>query len=68
MFWFVFGMTLFQIITAVESAYTFTGTAAQVVDLLKAVVAYHPVFALVGWLVWGYINSSRRSVRTYETY
>ena len=63
--WFTFGRALFEVITAIETTYTFTGQASFTVDLVKTVVAWHPVLALFGWLIYGYISSSRRSERTY---
>jgi len=68
MFWFMFGWAAFSVIEAVEAGYTFTGQASFVVELLKNVIAYHPLLAMVGWLLWGYINSQRRDERAYERY
>jgi hypothetical protein len=66
MMWFVFGRVIYEVITAMEASYTFPSPAASVVTVIKYVVAWHPILALFGWIIWGYINSSRRSVREYE--
>lgn len=66
MMWFVFGRVAFEVITAMEASYTFPSPAQDIVTLLKYIIAWHPLLAIFGWLLWGYINSSRRSVREYE--
>ena len=67
MFWFIFGMMLYNVTAAIESAYTFQSPADNTVTLIKNVIAWHPIIAMFGWLLWGILNSMRRDVRTYET-
>lgn len=66
MTWYIFGWVIMEVVAAVEASYTFTGPLATVVTIIKYVIAFHPIMALFGWIIWGYINSSRRSVREYE--
>lgn len=66
MMYFTFGRVAMEVILSIEASYTFPEPAASVVTVLKYVIALHPLFAMFGWLLWGYIQSSRRSVREYE--
>lgn len=64
--WFMFGYMVMEIISAIEASYTFTSPLAETVTLLKYVIAWHPIIAMFGWILWGFLNSMRRDVRTYE--
>lgn len=68
MVWFMLGSMVMQVIDAVEAGYTFVGSAADVVTVIKTVIAFHPLLAMFGWLLWGYINSTRRDPRAYAEY
>lgn len=65
MFWFIFGWTTMVIIDAVEAAYTFEEPLSLVIPLVKNVVAWHPLIAMFGWLLYGYLDSMRRERRDY---
>jgi len=64
--WFSQIWWLWLFIEAFEDAVTLDPAAQSVVEILKAVIAYHPLIAVFGWLLWGFLNSMRRDVRTYE--
>lgn len=66
MAWYVFGWVIMEYISAVEAAYTFQPPLDSVVSLIKNVIAWHPIIALLGWILWGFLNSMRRDIRTYE--
>src|SRR3989337_1739673 len=59
MFWFIFGMMLYNVIGSIESAYVFQSPADNTVTLIKNVIAWHPIIAMFGWLLWGILNSMR---------
>lgn len=66
MVWFIMGLVLFPVIDGIEAAYTFPTPFDQVVAMLKQVFYWHPILAMFGWLLWGYMNSARRDVQTWE--
>lgn len=66
--WFLNLWWLWTFIEAFENSITVDPPFDSVITLLKNVIAMHPLFAMFGWLIWGYINSMRRDVRTYEQY
>lgn len=68
MTWFMFGRIAMEVITAIESTYTFLPPWDSAVAVLKAVIAYHPIIAMIGWIIWGFLNSARREPRAYAEY
>ena len=66
--WFVNLFWLWEVFDAIESAYTFTEPATTTITLIKTLVLYNPIIALFGWIIYGYVNSTRRDTRSYETY
>lgn len=67
MMWFIFGRVVFEVILAMEGAFNFSiSPIDNIANLLKYVIAWHPLFAIFGWFLWGYLNSMRREVREYE--
>jgi hypothetical protein len=65
-FWYIFGMMAMQVMGAIDSYYTFLSPFDSTVDLIKKVLAWHPIIAMFGWLLWGILNSTRREPVTYE--
>jgi len=53
-------------IEAVEASANFTGLLADISTVFKNVIAWHPFIALLGWLVWGFLNSLRKGKLQYE--
>jgi hypothetical protein len=68
MFWFLFGNTALAMINAMETQFTYLSEPpfSDVVGWLLVVIEYHPIIAIFGWLLWGFLNSARRDVRTWE--
>jgi hypothetical protein len=62
------GRGIIAVILAVEESYTFVSPWDATVVLIKNVIAYHPIIAMVGWLIWGFLNSARREPRAYAEY
>lgn len=68
MFWFLFGNTALAMIDAMETQFTYLNEPpySNVVDWLFIVIEWHPIIAMFGWLLWGFLNSMRRDVRKWE--
>jgi len=65
--WFVNITWVWQVITALDPYISnLPAPLDSVVTVIKYVLALHPLFALLGWLFWGFINSMRRDVRIWE--
>jgi len=64
--WYTFGTLIMTYIKAVEGVAGFTGLTADVSTIIKTVIAWHPFLALMGWLVWGFLNSLRKGKLEYE--
>ena len=64
--WYVLGSLFMPFVEAIEANYTFPPPLDSTTVFIKNVVIYHPLFALLGWLVWGFLNSQRRSREVFE--
>lgn len=64
--WFLLGSVTMIIIEAVTSAFSFAEPWDSVVEILRTVILWHPLFAMFGWLIWGYIDSARKPVKSWE--
>lgn len=65
--WFVFGAVAMTYIEAISESFSFDSPWDNVVTLITNVVLWHPIIAMFGWLVWGFLNSMRRDVTTWQT-
>lgn len=65
--WFSMGSMVMTFIDAITGAFTFDARWDSVVQLIKNVILWHPIISLFGWVLWGFLNSMRRDVRTWET-
>lgn len=63
--WFTLGYPTYEIIDAVEASYTFPAVATNTINLMRLVIAWHPVIFILGMLLWAFINSQRREEVTY---
>ena len=59
--WFALSPVVTTVLTALESALTLTAEQQVVFDLITMALYWNPVLALFGWLIWGYLNSFRRT-------
>jgi hypothetical protein len=64
--WFTLGSVTMTIIESIEASFSFGGNWDSVVELVKNIVLWHPIISLFGWILWGFLNSMRRDVRTWE--
>jgi len=64
--WFVFGAVAMTYIEAISDSFSFDAPWSSVITLVTNVILWHPVIAMFGWILWGFLNSMRRDVRTWE--
>jgi hypothetical protein len=63
--WFSLGWPLYMVIDTVEASYTFPAQATNTINLMRLVIAWHPIFFIFGMLLWAFVNSQRREEVTY---
>lgn len=67
--WFTLGLPLMYFIDAVRNTITFADPMWEgVVDFLLICFEIHPVVSLIGWFIYGILNSSKRDVDTWRTF
>jgi hypothetical protein len=67
--WFVLGLPLVYLIDAVRNSLTITDPMWNtVVDFIMLCFEIHPIISLVGWFIYGILNSAKRDVDTWRTY
>jgi len=54
-----------MMIGIVEGLVVFDAQATVTLNLVRAVLNWHPIFFILGMLLWGFVNSARREVQTY---
>ena len=59
--WFTTGWAVMEVANNVEDEYAFTGAAAFASTFIKTMFQYHPVLFLFGLILWGYVNSQRKT-------
>lgn len=64
--WFVNIYWLMEVINCIENVFSFPPPFDNVVVLIKNLLVWHPIISLFGWILWGYLNSLHRDVRTFE--
>lgn len=64
--WFVFGRMLMTLIGSIEASYSFPEPSNNTVEVIKYVIAWHPLVAMFGWILYGLLNSMKRDRVTYE--
>lgn len=66
--WFTLGWAAMGVIDSVTGNYTFASPAASTVDFIRTMFAWHPIFFILGLLLWAFVNSQRREEATYPVY
>lgn len=66
MAWFTIGSVAMTFINACLNSFDFGSPWTAVVELIKNIILWHPIISLFGWILWGFLNSMRRDVRTWE--
>lgn len=55
--WFACGLFVFPFISAIQSSMTFDSQVNTVITFIKACFLYHPIIALLGWFIYGILQS-----------
>lgn len=69
--WFTAGLPLIYFIAACRTVMAAGSTDPMwlgVVDFITICFQIHPIISLIGWFVYGILNSSKRDVDTWRTF
>lgn len=61
--WFTAGFAAMKVVDTAEEQFEFEDRATNTIDLVKTIVAYHPIIVIVGYLLFAFVSSQRRDVR-----
>jgi hypothetical protein len=62
--WFACGLFVFPFITAIQGSMTFDTQVDTTISFIKACFLYYPIVSLIGWFIYGVINSFRSQNQT----
>lgn len=65
--WFSCGLVVMPFIDAISNSYSFSDPWNTIVSAVKLFFLYHPIIAIIGWIIWGFINSLKRDVEKWRT-
>jgi hypothetical protein len=71
MAWFTAGLPLIYFIGAVRATITAASSDPMwigVVDFITICFQIHPIISLIGWFIYGILNSAKRDVDTWRTF
>ncbi len=60
--WFTCGIFVMKFIDAIISTYSFDSPWDTTVTAVRLFFLYHPIIAIIGWIVYGILNSIKRDV------
>lgn len=66
--WFSMGLVIFPFVNAIRAAYDFGTPWNTVADFIINCFLWHPIISLVGWFIYGILNSLKRDVDTWRTF
>lgn len=67
--WFTLGLPLMYFIDAMRRSMTlYDPMWESVVDFIILCFEIHPIISLIGWFIYGILNSSKRDVDTWRTF
>ena len=64
--WFTMGLPLIYFVDAIRSEVTFTTMGEEIIDGCLFAFEIHPVIALVGWFIYGIMQSAKRETDVYR--
>lgn len=64
--WFSLGMVVMTFMDAIVAASNFAAPWDSVVDFCRTCFLIHPIISLLGWFLYGILNSMRRDVETWR--
>lgn len=65
--WFSMGLVVMTFIDAIVASANFAAPWDSVVSFIRNAFLIHPIISLVGWFIYGILNSLRRDVETWRT-
>jgi hypothetical protein len=68
--WFTLGLPLIFFVDAIRTSMPATTDAMwlSVADFIILCFEIHPIISLIGWFIYGILNSSKRDVDTWRTF
>lgn len=66
--WFSMGLVIMTFIDAVTTSMNFAPPWDSVVEFIRNCFLIHPIISLVGWFIYGILNSAKRDVDTWRTF
>lgn len=64
--WFSMGLTVMTFIDVMAASASFADPWNQVLEFIRNCFLVHPIIALVGWFIYGIVNSMRRTAETWQ--
>lgn len=64
--WFSMGLVIMTFIDAIVASSNFAAPWDSVVEFIRNCFLIHPIISLIGWFIYGIINSMRRDVETWR--
>jgi len=65
--WFAMGTFIMTFIDAIVNSFSFSEPWSSTVQFVRMVFLWHPVISLIGWIIYGIINSMKRDVDQWRT-
>jgi len=66
--WFSMGIAVMTFVDSVVATFNFGDPWDSLVTFVRNLFLFHPIISLIGWLIYGIINSMRRDVESWRTY
>ncbi len=64
--WYMLGSVALSVMQAVEASFSFDPPWDTVTAFLKYCIFLNPVIAMIGWIIWGMLNSAKRDRETWQ--
>ncbi len=64
--WFMAGLIVMPFIDAITASFTFAEPWDSVVTFVRLCFLYHPVIAMIGWFIYGILQSISHGRTTYQ--
>lgn len=64
--WYTLGTVALAVIQAIENSFNFPPPWDSVTAFIKNCVYFHPIISLVGWMIWGFLQSTRKNAQSWE--
>lgn len=64
--WFTMGTLVMTVIDAITASFHFAAPWDTIVESIRNCFLIHPIIALIGWFIYGILNSAKRDVDTWR--